>query len=120
MADDDLRVVIGRDGRRGAGTPVVRIKALVGVGAVGLLEPTTVRREGRERRPRTILEERVLHADEAGGCDGPVCGGCHRHQHGDEQTAKDSSDHAERVGLHFPFHLYLLVTRSRTLRTSRR
>jgi hypothetical protein len=68
MSDDDLRVVVWRDERGGAGTRMIVIwpDNPVGVGSVVLLEPGALRGERRERLPRTVLGEGTLRANEAG------------------------------------------------------
>ena len=93
MPDDDFRVVVGRDDRRRAGTRmIIGPSESVGVGSVVLLEAGTAGRERRDRRPRSILGEWVLRADEAGGCDRLVGYGHGRHERADEQTAEESGD----------------------------
>src|SRR2546427_11842164 len=86
--------MVSRDDRCGTGTPmsvVIDLVEFVGVGAVVLLEPSAVGREGRERCPRTILGEWVLRTDEAGGCDRRVGDRQDRHEGGYEQTAQESA-----------------------------
>src|SRR2546430_17127639 len=97
MPDDDFREVVGRDDRRGTGTRMIFRKELVGVGAVVLLEPSALGREGRKRSPRTILGEWVLRADEAGGCDRRVGDRQDRQERGDGQTAPESAHHTWRA-----------------------
>jgi hypothetical protein len=95
MPDNDFRIVVDGEDRRGAGTRMIRRNESVGVGAVVLLEPGAVRREGRKRGPRTILGEWVLRADEAGGCDRPIGDHHDRHEHDDEQTDRESGHRTE-------------------------
>ena len=95
MPDDDFRVVVGRDDRRRAGTRMIARHDSVWVGAVVLLEPSAVGREGRERRPGPILGEWALRADEARGCDRPLSDHHARHQRECEQTAQQSAPHTE-------------------------
>ena len=104
MSHDDFRVVVGRDDRRGAGTRMIVINELIGVGSVVLLEPCAVGREGREGRPRTILGEWVFRADEAGGCDRPICHRHDRHERGYEETPEESAHHTELAQRALPFN----------------
>src|SRR5713226_6618804 len=75
MPDDDFGVMVGRDGRRGAGTRMIVVRAdeSVGEGSVVLLEPGAFGCERGEGRPRAIFRKRVLKADEIGGGYGRLC-----------------------------------------------
>src|SRR2546428_8541181 len=94
MPDDDLGIMVSRDRRRRAGTRMIRSE-LVGEGSVVLLEPAAIGRQRRESGPRAALRERVLHADEAGGCYGTGRDRCGWEERRDQDAAEEFGQETE-------------------------
>src|SRR5207237_4539330 len=103
MPDDDFRVVVGRDGGRGAGARVIVAGPVrwrwLGVGSIVLLELEALRRHRPERAgPRTVLVKGVLSSDEAGRCDRRIPDGPDRQEKNDYEPAQDTAP-TQRVAL---------------------
>jgi hypothetical protein len=89
MPDNDFGIVVCRDDGRGAGNGMIERTEAVGEGTVVLLEQCAVGRIGHDGNPRAVLGKRVLHTNEARGCNRPISESQDRYEHGHEQSKRE-------------------------------